>query len=127
MEIQLNKWEIQKLNFSINHNVERENNSFDLSTANFFPEKEPKSFGIVFEIDVKDIKFDLHIEAIFFFSLDADINEEFKISAFPKINAPAIAFPFLRAYISNLTLQSGFDPVVLPSINFVKLAEKNQK
>ncbi|WP_222708016.1 protein-export chaperone SecB [Algibacter pacificus] len=60
------------------------------------------------------------------FKLDKDISEEFKLSDFPKINAPAIAFPYLRAYISNLTLQSGFEPVMLPSINFVNLAKEKE-
>ena len=60
------------------------------------------------------------------FRLDEEITEEFKLSDFPKINAPAIAFPYLRALVSNITLQSGFDPVMLPSINFVKLAEERE-
>lgn len=61
------------------------------------------------------------------FKIDEDISEEFKLSNFPKINAPAIAFPYLRAFVSNLTLQSGFEPIILPSINFVKLAEENEQ
>ena len=60
---------------------------------------------------------------LFTFGLDEDITEEFKVSDFPKINAPAIAFPYLRAFISNVTLQSGFNPVMLPSINFVEFAK----
>ena len=53
------------------------------------------------------------------------ITEDFKLSSFPKINAPAIAFPYLRAFVSNLTLQSGLEPVILPSINFVQLANND--
>lgn len=66
----------------------------------------------------------MNLEAVFVFSMDDEIDEAFKVSNFPKINAPAIAFPYIRAFISNLTLQSGFDPVILPSINFVKLANE---
>jgi len=57
---------------------------------------------------------------MFNFETDEEITEEFKNSHFPKINAPAIAYPYLRAYVSNLTLQSGVTPVMLPTINFVK-------
>lgn len=126
MKIQLESWKILNLNFSFKEK-EREENSFDLSTGNFFPEKEEKSFGVGFEITIKDKKFDLVLEAIFTFQLEESVSEEFKLSDFPKINAPAIAFPYLRAYISNLTLQSGFEPVMLPSINFVNLVKENEK
>ena len=126
MKIQLESWKILNLNFSFKEK-EREENSFDLSTGNFFPEKEEKNFGVGFEITIKDKKFDLVLEAIFTFQLEESVSEEFKLSDFPKINAPAIAFPYLRAYISNLTLQSGFEPVMLPSINFVNLVKENEK
>lgn len=124
MKIQLDNWKIQNLNLSILKAEKRTENSFNLNTGNFFPVEEPKKFGIVFNIEIKDKIFDLNIEAVFIFSLDNDVTEEFKVSDFPKINAPAIAFPYIRAYISNLTLQSGFQPIILPSINFVNLAKE---
>ncbi len=125
MNIQLNNWKVQKLNFDLlEENRSKEDISFALKVGQIFPDDEKKNFIILFEIELKDKSFDLDLETAFIFSLDKKITEEFKISDFPKINAPAIAFPYLRAYISNLTLQSGFDPVMLPSINFVKLAEE---
>ena len=69
---------------------------------------------------VNDKKFNLDIKAMFDFLTDEEISEEFKQSHFPRINAPAIAYPYLRAYVSNLTLQSGVNPAMLPTINFVK-------
>lgn len=32
-------------------------------------------------------------------------------------NAPAIMFPYVRAYVSNLTGLSGISPIVMPTIN----------
>jgi preprotein translocase subunit SecB len=125
MKIQLNNWQVKELTFSAMQSQEKETDSFDLSIGNFFPEDKTDSFGVVFEVNVKDKEFNLRIEAAFFFSLDQEITEEFKVSNFPTVNAPAIAFPYLRAFISNITLQSGFKPVILPSINFIRLAEKN--
>ena len=43
-----------------------------------------------------------------------------------KANAPAIAFPYVRVFISNITLNAGYNPIVLPSFNFIKLAEENK-
>lgn len=58
------------------------------------------------------------------FVTDATLDEDFKTSAFPYVNAPAISYPYLRAFISNLTLNAGYSPVMLPSVNFVALKEK---
>ena len=50
-----------------------------------------------------------------------DVTDEFKKSPFIEINAPAIAFPYIRAYISNLTTQSGLFTVTLPTFNLTNL------
>lgn len=126
MKIQLDNWKVINMNFTFLDENKRDENSFDLKSGSLFPENEKNSFGVGFNLEVKDTDFDLTIEALFMFSLDEEITEEFKLSDFPKINAPAIAFPYLRALVSNVTLQSGFDPVMLPSINFVKLAEERE-
>lgn len=112
------------MNFSIVGNDDRKENLFDLKTSQSFPEDDKKTFNLFFEVDIKDTDFDMSIEMVAVFGLDEDITEEFKVSDFPKINAPAIAFPYLRALISNITLQSGFRPVMLPSINFVEFAKQ---
>lgn len=61
------------------------------------------------------------------FVTDSAIDEEFMSSNFPYVNAPAISYPFLRAFVSNLTLNAGYSPVMLPSVNFVALKEKTLK
>ncbi len=124
MTIQLIDWKVKELTFIINENSGRVDNGFTLDTSNVFFDNNQDEFVVVIKVNVTDILFDLKVESFFTFKLDEKITEEFKLSDFPKINAPAIAFPYLRAYISNITLQSGVDPVILPSINFVKLAER---
>lgn len=58
------------------------------------------------------------------FKTDAPLDDEFKKSSFAYVNAPAIAYPYLRAYVSNFTLNSGYAPIMLPSVNFVAMKEK---
>ena len=123
MKISLKESKVQEMNFSIIKNDDRKKDSFDLKTSQTFPEEEKRRFDLFFEINIQDKDFDFNIILLFIFELDDDITEEFKISDFPKINAPAIAFPYLRAFISNVTLQSGFNPVMLPSINFVEFSK----
>ena len=90
-----------------------------------FDESESKGFGIVFHIGLnsKPKDFKMKITAVAHFSTTEDIDDDFKNSMFVSVNAPAIAFPFVRAFISNLTLNSGYDPVILPSFNFVKFSK----
>jgi preprotein translocase subunit SecB len=125
MKIHLKEWKLQEMTFSIVKNNDRKEDSFDMKTSQSFPEDDKKSFNLLFEVVIKDTDFDMNISMLAIFGLDDDITEEFKVSDFPKINAPAIAFPYLRALISNITLQSGFRPVMLPSINFVEFAKGN--
>lgn len=46
---------------------------------------------------------------------------------FTEISAPSIIYPYIRAFISNMTLQSGMNPIVLPTVNFALLLEKQKK
>ena len=128
MKIQLKNWKIANLSMSLlDERTKRDNDSFELESGNFFSDdEENNTFGVAFKLNINDRSFDLIIEAFFNFEIvDEKITEDFKLSSFPKINAPAIAFPYLRAFVSNLTLQSGLEPVILPSINFVQLANND--
>lgn len=40
------------------------------------------------------------------------------------INAPAIMFPYIRAYISTLTALSGIDTVIVPTLMMAPLKEE---
>lgn len=66
-------------------------------------------------------KITLDTVSLFEFDKDADI-EAYKNSLFIA-NAPAIAFPYIRAYIANLTTQSGIFNVTLPTLNMGGLSE----
>jgi preprotein translocase subunit SecB len=78
MKIQLDSWSIVNLEISA-LSTEREENSFDLNLGHFFPEEKTDSFGIAFTIGIKDRRFDLNLKAMFMFSADDKITEEFKL------------------------------------------------
>ena len=69
-------------------------------------------------------KFAMELEYLARFKASDVLDEKFKTSSFTQINAPAIAFPYLRSYVSTLTLNSGYEPLILPTINFVRLGEQ---
>lgn len=96
---------------------------FSVSTA--FSTEEPKSFLVVFNIKLQaDDEHILELHHLSQFSANIEIKEDDRESPFFSVNAPAIAYPFLRVYVSNLMLNSGFEPIMLPTINFVSLAKK---
>lgn len=69
------------------------------------------------------------------FSIHTEMGGKFKFEQAPSndeletvknINCPAIVFPYLREYISDLTKRAGFTPLYLPPFNFVE-AHKQKK
>lgn len=82
-------------------------------------------------IDNEDHKFNLQLDSritnednsiiieiviLGFFEFDSNLTEAQKESFFDT-NAPAILFPYVRAYVGSLTSLSGIKPIVLPTIN----------
>ncbi|TAD99668.1 MAG: preprotein translocase subunit SecB [Bacteroidetes bacterium] len=109
---------------------EKKDRLFNLAYANEYDQHEHNRFAVVFEVEIlHPDDFHLKCKYVSWFKTSEVIDEQFKTSDFPKINAPAIAFPFLRGFISILTLNSGYLPAMLPSINFSNfgLAKKNDK
>ena len=127
MKIQLKEWRVQNLTFKMRKSSIRKNH-FSLSIGNTLFEDNLKCFGVGFCMEINDKDFKIKVEMLFRFETDINLDEEFKKSDFIRINAPAIAYPYVRSFISNLTLQAGFSPVILPSVNFVQLVkEENGK
>lgn len=55
------------------------------------------------------------------FSLkEIDINKDNYFA----INAPAIVFPYIRSFISSLSVQSGYKPMIIPTLNLIGISEE---
>lgn len=87
-----------------------------------------KEFHVIFNarVTVDEIK-EILIVYKSIFKTNIEIDEKFKESKFPYVNAPSIAFAFLRAFIGNITMLSGFSVVMVPSINFLKMHDDKLK
>ena len=109
---------VESFNVEITENLNSE--KFTLNTL--YNDKDSTAFGIQFEIILKQSdNFYLDIRAIAHFLTDKPYSQEFLDSDFVHVNAPAIAFPYIRTFISNFTLNSGYNPVILPPYNFVEM------
>lgn len=104
------------------HTIETEETKREPFEFSFSPKidaTEEKTYFIVFNLSIvhrDQFRFSVTYESKF--STDDEITEDFTKSKFISINSPAIAYPFLRAYVANIMLISGFDPMMLPTINF---------
>jgi len=94
-------------------------------TAKGYIFKDINQFHLQLGVDIveEEEKFEIHLEteSIFEYPKDADL-ESYKNSLFIA-NAPAIVFPYLRAYITNLTALSGIPVLTIPTFNLSNLGE----
>lgn len=110
-----------------------------LETSARFPEKdEPTAISIEFSpngtLDRENKRFVLHLEVkvfneentlsivfkvIAYFIYEGD--DEDKVKRFLGQNAPALVFPYIRAFVTNLTALSGIPPLVLPTLNLAQV------
>jgi len=100
--------------------------SFDYQVE--YPESIKNKFIIVIKSLIEH-KSGYHLDTIFLaeFKIDSDINDEFKSSKFPFVNAPAIAYPFFRAFIASTLVNCGLEVMYLPSVNFEAMYKKKKE
>ncbi len=85
-------------------------------------------FQLKLEIKVHDnnevINAELTTVATFIFNKNI---KEFDLENYFFVNAPAIVFPYVRAYLSTLTNLSGIRPINLPTLNLTQLKDNLKK
>ena len=123
--IRLDRNVVQSISLVVSLEEDKSESSFEYEKH--FSEEDKKSFAITFKLKMKTPDCDLDIVYASFFLTDDDIPEEDHDSKFYTVNAPAIGYPFLRAYVASLLMSSGFNTVMIPTINFVNLAKEKNK
>jgi preprotein translocase subunit SecB len=89
-------------------------------------EENKNIFKYTLESTIKDETENLFINTIVvgIFEFDNNLPEEMKKSFF-NVNAPAIIFPYVRAYVSSITGLSGIKPIILPTLNLSNRGGEN--
>lgn len=126
MKIRLSHSFVKEL--SLVHNIDEGRDSepdFTLNTQALFRADNLSDFIVAFDVEINSpSEYKIKILYASVFITDEDIDQNFRLSHFPVVNAPAIAFPYLRSLITTITVNSGFAPAILPSINFTKFKNK---
>lgn len=94
--------------------------SLEIKTKFLFNDERDKEYVILFTGNFENELFTLNIVFGAVFGTNEKIDADFKKSTFVKSSSPAIAFPYLRSFISTLTLNAGLPPFILPAYNFTK-------
>lgn len=71
----------------------------------------------------KDNSTNIRTDLVGEFEFDKELTEDILNSLFCA-NAPAIMFPYVRAYITSLTALSGVDAIILPTLNMTQLGKE---
>ena len=129
-QIRLIAFKATKVTFNTRKHSEAWIPKFELNLSDVLVEDKPNIFAKVFSVNV-EILLDqeilvVEVEFHTIFECSNKIDGEFLKSDFAKISAPAIGFPFVRSFISTITLQGGFPPIILPSINFIQFAKEGK-
>jgi len=95
---------------------------FSLDTAFNQEENSKNRFSVTYitSIETKDQSISLKVLYHAVFVTKEPITEELLTSDLVKVNASAIGFPYLRSFISQVSLISGLPAIVLPTINFTQ-------
>ncbi|ACL03296.1 protein translocase subunit [Desulfatibacillum aliphaticivorans] len=77
------------------------------------------------DIDKTEVPFmfDVMYQGVFVFDPETDKNT---IESCAEINCPAIIFPYIRECLGDVVRRGNFPPFILPTINFVKRAQKRK-
>jgi preprotein translocase subunit SecB len=86
----------------------------------FFPPNQRNIFNIIMEVRIREMKhFELEVVSVSMFSIAPDTSEETR-NNFINRSAPAIAFPYVRAFIATLSANLGGMPALVIPPQFFK-------
>ena len=121
LKISLKETFVQNLSFKRKHSNEPTlETEVSISPYVNFDDEQEQVYMVMFDGKFENSLFDLSLQFVAVFGTEEAIDEEFKTSELVKINSLAIAFPFMRSFISTFTINSGIPSFILPAYNFSK-------
>ncbi len=90
--------------------------------------KKDANFRLQLGIKITDTEkvINIDITAIADYTFSEEINTE-ELNQYFYVNAPALLFPYIRAYITTLTNLSGMKSINLPTLNLTSLGAELKK
>lgn len=79
---------------------------------------------LTLDVAVQDKGENLLVKVVMVGLFDYDNCDIDLLKSFVAQNAPAILFPYVRAYVGNMTALGGIEPIIMPTVNLVHLGEE---
>ena len=76
-----------------------------------------KTFLLTLNVVAKDKEQNFDLKLTIQGMFEYDTNDMKELISYLSMNSPAIMFPYIRAYISNITALGGIQPIILPTLN----------
>lgn len=131
-QINLENYIVDYINYKINEDYRGENDSLDIKISfdhsieiDEILNKARIKIGCYIFKDFKQAPFNLDLSITGYFKYDSECSIE-EVEKLILINGIAILFPYLRAMITTITSNSGYLPIIIPTININKLLNSNQ-
>lgn len=68
-------------------------------------------------VNSDDKSFNLQVQTLGHFEITGEVPQHI-YDNYLSISVPTIVYPYIRAFITNLVIQSGMKPIIIPPINF---------
>lgn len=118
-------YRINKCNFSIAKEDIEVKVHFDVDVKGDI-NKEKNIFKLFMNLDIHgEDKLSILLESEATFSYKGDDRQ--KLCNFMGVNAPAVLYPYLRSYVTMITVNAGLQPLVLPTLNLTEIGRKMAK
>lgn len=76
------------------------------------------------KIEGATLPFSIEAEIVGLFELNATGISKERLERLATINLNGVLFPFLREVVADCTRRAGYSPLLLPSVNFVKVYQE---
>lgn len=86
--------------------------------------KDKNLLKITLNVAIKDANENIEIRFTIIGSFEYEAESLEELVPYIIVNGPAILFPYLRAFVSNITALSGCNPVIMPTYNMIGVGEK---
>jgi preprotein translocase subunit secB len=87
-------------------------------------EEDNKMFILTLNVLVKDKKSSLEVKMTVTGKFEYETKDIQELVPYLGFNAPAIMFPYIRAYITNITALGGMSPIILPTLNMESVGKE---
>ena len=87
-------------------------------------EEDNKMFILTLNVLLKDKKSSLEVKMTVTGKFKYETNDIQELVPYLGFNAPAIIFPYIRAYITNITALGGMSPIILPTLNMESVGKE---